>query len=137
MRVSERLKLLKHPAALGLSRRFTVNVSSGLTGWFLAGESSIPPRVFEGGRIQSLTNAAADLPGAGRLLLLKQPDGRLAGLELEGNAASWRIESHGGGWQALVKLPPAATDAARQVVVRVWAIPGEELDLLRSLMAGK
>jgi hypothetical protein len=136
IQVTERPAALRHPAALGIVRRFTVRTPAGATAWFLASDSASGAKVFDGQQIQDLGNASQDVLAAGRLLLVKQSNGRTVALALAAapSTAHWRFESRGKSSQVLLKLPPAGDDRPRDVAINVWTVPSDEIEFLRTLL---
>ena len=82
LRVRETVEPLYHPVALGFARRFQIATPSGQTAWFLAAQSIVKPRIFDGSRLLDIKDERGELPDTAHMLLVKQSDNRLMALSL-------------------------------------------------------
>ena len=127
---------LKSGVASGVQRRFALDAATADQAWLLAGSTAKVPRLI--GADLDLKAASPSAPATARVILPADGE-RVTVLELaEAPAGSeWRfVPKPGGGWQVLVKLPPAAGPWKGSVVLHAWGLPKDDEALLKGLAAG-
>ncbi len=140
--VKERPQPLRSTAGVGLARHFALAVPKGQRAWLLAGESGSAPRVLDGKGAATAVDAKtgrAEVPAAGRFLVLPQDGGRAVVLALTAapKGATWLVQREGNSWKAIVALPPAREAGRVPVDLNVWSLYRDEPALLKELLAGK
>jgi cbb3-type cytochrome oxidase cytochrome c subunit/cytochrome c2 len=140
--VSEQPEPLHAPVAAGLARHFVIEPPEGQTPWLLAGESGREPQALETGGSLSpldLKSGSADLPAAGRPLVLAQDGDRVLVLTLKmgPEGCRWHVRRSEGRWQVLLRLPIAAGGGQEAVQLDLWAPYRAEPAFLKDLAAGK
>jgi mono/diheme cytochrome c family protein len=142
LEVTERAEPLPHPIAVGLARRFTLQVSVPVTPWFLAGTTTRTPRVLDSkGTPLTLpwNSGRVETPASRCLLVLPQEADRVTVLEVVAvpDGTSWEVRRSGNTWQALVRLPTPLDPAKWQLGLHVWVLPRDEPSLLKELAPRK
>ena len=136
MVVAETPAPLKGGLASGLRRAFEIEAPAGLQPWLLAGTTATLPRLLNAsGAARPLDLKAAEPTAAANArVVLPSDGGRVTVLELVAppDETAWRfVGKPGGGWQALVKLPPGSS----RLTLNVWALPKDDEALLKGLAA--
>jgi hypothetical protein len=140
--VKEQPEPLRSPAGIGLARRFTLTLPRLGKSWFLAGDAAQEPRQLneKGAAISlDLKTGHAELPAAGRLLVLPQGGGKVILLHLTAGPerTHWRLQRQGGRWQALVALPAAKEAFKAKVDLRIWSPYRDHAALIKELATAK
>jgi mono/diheme cytochrome c family protein len=140
--VSERAGPLRSPAGLGVARRFELRVPARQAVWLLAGETGREPRLLDASGAAlplDLKAGRAEVPVAGRLLVLPQEGGRVVVLAAatapEGSV--WRLQRGPSGWRALLRTPAAGRAGRVDVELHVWSPYRDDPGLLRDLLTAK
>jgi hypothetical protein len=136
--VEEEPEPLRSPVGVGLDRRFSLEMPSGVKPWLLAGESSRPPRVVDA------VGNAVDLDWKGspveiatdRLLLLPQDGDRAIVLRAVAvpEGSRWYLHQCEGKWQVLLRGPLSAEPAKLKFNVHTWSLYRDEPALLKELL---
>jgi mono/diheme cytochrome c family protein len=140
--VSERLGPLRSSVAVGVARRFRLELPAQQTAWLLAAEAAREPRLLDdkGAPLPlDLKPGRAEVDPAGRLLVLPQREDRVAVLALTAAPAGsrWHLQRVGGAWQAVLRVPPAAVATKPEVGINVWVPYRDEPGLLKELVTQK
>jgi mono/diheme cytochrome c family protein len=140
--VTERLGPLRSPVAVGVARRFRLELPARQTAWLLAAEAVREPRLLDahGAPLPlDLKAGKAEVDPAGRLLVLPQRDDRVAVLALTAAPAGsrWQLQRVGGTWQSVLRVPPAAAASKPEVGINVWVPYRDEPGLLKELLTQK
>ncbi len=124
---------LKSGIAPGVQRRFALDAATADQAWLLAGSTPKAPRLI--GADLDLKAASPSAPATARVILPADGE-RVTVLELADAppGTEWRfVPKPGGGWQAVVKLPPAAGPWKGTLVLHAWALPRDDEALLKGL----
>jgi mono/diheme cytochrome c family protein len=137
--VSERLGPLRSPVAVGVARRFRLELPARQTAWLLAAEAVREPRLLDDKGTPlplDLKQGRAEVDPAGRLLVLPQREDRVAVLALTAAPAGsrWHLQRVGGNWRAVLRVPPAAAASKPEVGINVWVPYRDEPGLLKELV---
>ncbi len=137
--VTERLGPLRSPVAVGVARRFRLELPARQTAWLLAAEAVREPRLLDakGAPLPlNLKEGRAEVDPAGRLLVLPQREDRVAVLALTAAPAGsrWELQRVGNTWQAVLRVPPAAEASKPEVGINVWVPYRDEPGLLKELV---
>jgi hypothetical protein len=140
--VSESPEPLRAGAGVGVRRRFTLQVPARQTPWLCAGETTREPRLLDANANPlplDLKPGTVEIPGAGRLLALPQTGDRVTVLALASapEGSRWLLRRRGGGWEALLRLPPLTEAGTIHVSLNVWAPYRDEPGLLKELLQAK
>jgi hypothetical protein len=140
--VSEWVEGLRHAAGVGVGRRFRLAVPAKHRTWLLAGESRGAPRLLSaaGSALPlDLTKGEAEVPAAGRCLVLPQGGESVAVLAVESAPAGtrWRLRRSRGTWRALLQVPPAPRPGTVAVALNVWGPYRDEPALVKEVLAGR
>jgi cytochrome c553 len=140
--VAERAEPLRSTAGVGVNRKFTVSVPDGQTTWLNAGSASREPRLLDakGATLTlDLKDGRAEFAAAGKALVLPQDGEKVLVLTSAGlpDGAEWRVQRQGGGWQVLLRVPPAGAAAKVKLDLHVWAPYRDEAGLIKEVIAAK
>ena len=142
LEVNEHLEALRTGAAAGVVRHFAMQVPARQNGWILAGESAAEPKLLDakGTAVAlDLKSGSAESPASGKGLVLPQDGDHVIVLTLPvaPEAAMWRVQKGGAGWQVLVRIPPGAADGKPHVDLDVWAPYRNEPELIKDVLSGR
>jgi mono/diheme cytochrome c family protein len=140
--VTEQPEPLRSPVAAGLTRHFSIDAPGQETPWLFAGEAAREPRLLDskGSPVAlDLKATATEAPAAGMLLVLPQAGERPVVLAAAPAPAGcrWHLRRTGNTWQALLRLPMAATEEKVQLDLKVWVPYRDEPGLLKELLPAK
>ena len=129
---------LKGLLATGLGRRFEATIPGNNQAWFLAGQTSKEPRLFDTtGKPIKLDLKAEEVtaPATLRVILPGDTD-RATLIEAAGAPAgsTWQfVKTRSGGWLAVLKFPEAKTEQKAAFTLNLWALPKDDDTLLKDL----
>src|SRR5207248_10473092 len=137
--VTERPGPLRSAVAVGVARRFRLELPARQTAWLLAAEAVREPRLLDekGAPLPlGLKDGRAEVDPAGRLLVLPQREDRVAVLALTAAPAGsrWQLQRVGNTWQAVLRVPAAAEATKAEVGINVWVPYRDEPGLLKELI---
>ncbi|HEY8506333.1 MAG TPA: hypothetical protein VIL46_17235, partial [Gemmataceae bacterium] len=139
--IAETPRPAKSTVATGVLREFKLQGPASEPAWLLAGETGGAPTLFDGAGKPvelSLKQAPVEIPAEGNLLVLPAAGGQAQALTATAapTGTRWVLRPRpGGGWLALLKLPPA--NGERTLSVVIWAVARPEPGLLRGLVEAK
>jgi mono/diheme cytochrome c family protein len=136
--VSERPEALRNSSAVGLLRRFNLDVPAKRGLWLLAGETGQTPRILDGkGKVIAFDpkTDAFDVGAAGHRLVLPQGGERVLVLAVAKapENARWYLQRQGGTWKAMLRLPPPAVKGRVDVHLQVWSPYRDDPAFLKAL----
>ena len=139
--VSERITALRNGAAAGVARHFALQAPAHQNAWLLAGDCAGEPKLLDakGEALPlDLKAGAAETPAAAKAVVLPQSGDHVIVLTLSAapDAAVWRVQKGGAGWQVLLRIPSQAPDGKIQADLDVWVPYRNEPELIKGTAFG-
>jgi mono/diheme cytochrome c family protein len=140
--IQERIVPLRADVAVGVGRRFRLQVPARQAPWLLVGETKQTPRLLDakGAALTlDLKTERVEVPTEGRLLVLPQDGGRVIvlGLAAAPEGSRWFLQKVGGTWQALLRVPAPTKDGEVRIDLNAWEPLRDEPALLKELATAK
>jgi mono/diheme cytochrome c family protein len=136
LKVVEKPEPLPVTVAAGIKRTFQVEWPANKSTWFQVGSATLPRLVGQTGNPLPLDLKAPEPEASAEGTRLILSDGGKAIVVEVINAprgTKWRLVPVNGGWQALLKLPEAATTSKGTLSLAIWGLPRDDEELLKGL----